>query len=65
MSRVLLPGPYLGSCSMAAGQPQWTGGILGTEGTGHAPPVATVTTSAPSTTTDQSPTQAEARPSPQ
>ena len=63
--QIFSPGPSLEPSSVTEGQPQGTGGILGTEETGYAPAVATVMTSAPTTTTDQSPAQAEARPSPQ
>ncbi len=64
-SHVLSPGPYLGLSYTVAGQPLGTGGVLGAEGTVQVPPVATVMTSAPSTTTDQSPVKKEARPLPQ
>ncbi len=59
------PGPYLGSSSATAGQSLGMGGSLGIQGTGHVPPVATVATSAPSATTDQSPVRAKAQSSPQ
>ncbi len=62
---ILSPGPYLGSPSVTAGQPQRTGGFMGIEGTGQALPVATVTTSAASTPTDQGPVQAVVQASPQ
>ena len=58
-SHVFLPGPYLETPDATLGQPLGNGGTFETEGTGHVPPVATVTTSAPSATTDQSPIESE------
>ncbi len=62
-SHVLSQGPYPGASSVTVGQATRTGEARETEETGQVPPVSTVMTGAPSTMTDQSPAQAEARPS--
>ncbi len=62
-SHVLLPGPYLGTSSVTAGQLQGIGGTMETEGAAQTPVVSTVTTGTPSTMTDQGPAQAGAQPS--
>ncbi len=61
----LAPGQYLGEPTMKAGQAQGPGRAMDVEGAGHAPGASTVTTGAPSTTTNQGPAQAGSHASPQ
>ena len=55
---MLSPSLYLGAPSTTAGQSQWTGVAMDTEGAGQAPKASEVTTGASSPMTDQDPAQA-------
>ncbi len=61
----LAPGPYLGAPNANAGHAQRRGEAMDTEGAPQSPEASAVRAGAPSTTTNQGPTQAGSRPAPQ